>query len=336
MHSHSIEPWRHEHVFLGAHHESNERRVWLVVALTLAMMVAEIAGGTVYGSLALVADGWHMSTHAAALAISALAYRYARRHAQDPRFAFGTGKLGELAAFASAIVLAMIALLIGYESIERLANPVAIAYGEAMAIAAVGLTVNLASAWLLGGEHHGNGHGHHHAAHDHHDDHHDDHDDHHHGHHHHGHGGHHDLNLRSAYIHVLADAATSVLAIAGLLAAGVFGWTWMDPAVGLVGTAVILRWAYGLIRDAGAVLLDTVPDPDMAAAVRTLLETEGDRVTDLHVWRIGPGHTAAIVALVSDHPRLAAEYKARLAAIEGLSHVTVEVARCDDVHRHAA
>lgn len=331
MHTHSIDPWRHEHVFLGEHHDRNERRIWIVVALTLAMMVGEIVGGTVFGSLALVADGWHMSTHAAALGISALAYLYARRHVRSDRFAFGTGKLGELAAFASAIILAMIALLIGYESVVRLFNPVPIAYGEAIAIAALGLAVNLGSAWLLGGDHrHGHQHGHSHAhAHD------RDHGHHSHGgrsHGAHSHGGHHgrDLNMRSAYIHVMADAATSVLAIVGLLAAGLFGWTWMDPVVGLVGMAVILVWAYGLIRDAGAVLLDTMPDPALAATVRTTLEADGDRVTDLHLWRVGPGHLAAIVALVSDHPKPADAYKARIAHLEALSHVTVEVAWSED------
>ncbi|CAO3449623.1 CDF family Co(II)/Ni(II) efflux transporter DmeF [Azospirillum largimobile] len=217
-----------------------------------------------------------------------------------------------------------------------MAPSVPIAYGEAIAIAFLGLAINLGSACLLGGEQHYNGHGHHHdcGAHednDHHDHYYNDHDDEHHSH---GHGGHHahDLNMRSAYIHVLADAATSVLAILGLLAAGLFGWTWMEPIVGLVGTAVILSWAYGLIRDAGAVLLDTVPDPMMAAAVRTTLETDGDRVSDFHLWRVGPGHLAAIIALVSDHPKPAAVYKARLAHLHGLSHVTVEVAQCASSH----
>lgn len=315
MHTHSLERWHHEHVFLGTDHDRNERRVWLVVGLTLVMMVAEITGGTIFGSLALVADGWHMSTHAAALSISALAYLFARRHARDARFAFGTGKLGDLAGFASAIVLAMVALLIGYESIVRLVDPVPIAYGQAIAIAVVGLAVNLASAWLLGGDHH---HGHAHQ-HDHEDE---------HGHHHHAR----DHNLRSAYLHVLADAATSVLAIVGLLAAGLFGWTFMDPLVGLVGTGVILSWSYGLVRDTGAVLLDAVPDQELAATVRERLETGGDRVSDLHLWRIGPGHNAAVVSLVSDHPRLAAEYKTRLASLPGLSHVTIEVERCPGPH----
>lgn len=282
MHAHSIDRWTHEHVFLGERHERNERRTWIVVALTLVMMVVEIAGGTAFGSLALVADGWHMSTHAAALAIAGFAYFFARRHARDPRFAFGTGKLGDLSGFASAVVLAMIALLIGYESVARLLAPVPIAYDEAIGIALVGLVVNLVSAWLLRDEHdHHHGHGHKHVDHDHHPgpvhSHGDDHAHEAHGH------DHRDNNLRSAYAHVLADAATSVLAIMGLLAAKLFGWTFMDPFVGLVGMAVILSWTYGLVRDSGAVLLDTVPDRGLADAVRRRLEVQGDRVTDLHL-----------------------------------------------------
>src|SRR5471030_3391234 len=206
MHSQSLSDWSHEHVFLGAQHDRNEKRTWLVVGLTAAMMVVEIAGGSIFGSMALLADGWHMSTHAGALAIAAFAYRFARNHARDPRFAFGTGKLGDLAGFTSAIVLALIALAIGYESVVRLFQPVSIHYDEAIAIAVVGLGVNLVSAWLLGGEHH-HDHGHDHGD--------DDHEHHHY---------HHDHNLRAAYWHVLADALTSVLAIAGLLAARFYGW----------------------------------------------------------------------------------------------------------------
>lgn len=325
-HTHSTAPWSHDHVFLGDDHIRNERRIWLVVVLTLVMMLAEIGGGSLFGSLALVADGWHMATHAAALTISALAYLYARRHLRDERFAFGTGKLGELGAFASAIVLAMIALLIGWESILRLLNPVPIAYQEAVAIAALGLVVNLISAWLLRGDHahHHHGHAHHHGDNDGHDA------------RAHEANGHrhdaHDLNLRSAYLHVLADALTSVLAILGLLAAGLFGWFFMDPLVGLIGAAVILSWSYGLVRDAAAVLLDTVPDRQLAATIRERIETGGDRITDLHLWRVGPGHNAAVIAVVSDAPREAADYKARLAALPGLSHVTIEVARCGNHH----
>ena len=336
MHTHSLDRPTHSHAFLGERHDENERRTWIVVGLTLVMMVGEIAGGTVFGSLALVADGWHMSTHAAALAISAAAYNYARRHVADPRFAFGTGKLGELAAYTSAVVLAMIALLIGHESVERLLHPVPIAYGEAVAIAALGLAVNLASAWLLrdgrDGQH-GHGHHHHGHAHDRHDHGHDAHD-------HHSHdtpaGAARDLNLHAAYVHVLADAATSVLAIAGLLLAWAFGWRFMDPLVGLVGTAVIAGWAWGLLRDAGRVLVDAAPAAGrVAAAVRARLERGGDGVTDLHLWQVGPGHLACIVALVSDAPRPPSAYKARLADIPGLSHVTVEVEPRPGEHPHS-
>jgi cation diffusion facilitator family transporter len=335
MHSHSMETWTHDHVFLGASHDRNERRTWAVVILTATMMVAEIVGGTLFGSMALVADGWHMSTHAAALAIAALAYRFARAHAHDPRFSFGTGKLGELAAFASALILAMIALLIGYESVTRLFQPVTIAFTEALPIAVLGLVVNLASAALL----HDGGHHHHHHGHDHHahDDHHDHaHDEHeHHAHDHHGHHGHgHDSNMRAAYVHVLADALTSVLAIAALLAGKYYGLTWMDPAMGLVGAVVIISWAVSLIRSSGAVLLDTVPNTSLSETIRARLEVNGDKVSDLHLWRLGPGHTGVIAALVSDRPQPPAAYKERLHGLEGLSHVTVEVHPCP--HQHEA
>ncbi len=308
MHHHSLDTWRHEHVFLGAKHDEQERRTWLVVALTAGMMVAEIAGGIVFGSMALLADGWHMSTHAGALAIAALAYRYARTHARDPRFAFGTGKLGDLAGFTSAIVLAFIAAMIGYESVVRLLDPVAIRFDEAIAIAVVGLAVNLVSAWLLG----------HHGEHDH------DRGDHDHTHHH----DHHDHNARAAYWHVLADALTSVLAIVGLLAGRFYGWTWLDPVMGIVGGLVIMHWSWRLMRDAGAVLLDAAPDSRLETAIRDQIEIGGDRITDLHVWRIGPGHHAAIISIVADMPAAVTAYKARLGGISGLSHVTVEVHRC--------
>ncbi|WP_342238447.1 CDF family Co(II)/Ni(II) efflux transporter DmeF [Inquilinus sp. OTU3971] len=324
MHSHSMDDWRHDHLFLGADHARNERRTRWVVALTAAMMAVEILGGLAFGSMALLADGLHMATHAGALGVAALAYRYARRHARDPRFAFGTGKLGDLAGFASALVLAVVSIGIGWESIVRLLNPVAIAYDEAIAIAVVGLAVNIASAWLL---HDGDHHGHHHHDHGHHDAH--DHD-HHHDHGHHAHDR--DHNLRAAYFHVLADAVTSVGAILGLLAGRFYGWAWMDAVMGIVGGIMIARWSWGLLRDSGAVLLDTVPDPGLADSIRERLETGGDRIADLHLWRVGPGHAAAIVALVSDRPQPPAQYKARLGGLPGLSHVTVEVNRCE----HAA
>jgi cation diffusion facilitator family transporter len=311
MHSHTLDDWRHEHVFLGAAHDRNERRTWLVVGLTAAMMVVEIAGGAIFGSMALLADGWHMSTHAGALAIAAFAYRFARRHARDPCFAFGTGKVGDLAGFASAVVLALVALAIGCESAMRLFQPVPIHYAEATAIAVLGLAVNLASAWLLGA---GHDHGHDHEGHD---------DDHAHD---------HDHNLRAAFWHVMADALTSVLAIAGLLAAWSYGWNWADPAIGVVGALVIAHWAWRLIRDSGAVLLDAASDPPLAAAIRGRLEQGHDRIADLHVWRVGPGHHAAIVSLVSDAPLPVEHYKARLTDLAWLSHVTVEIHRCDATH----
>ena len=323
MHTHSIEPWQHSHVFLGAMHDRHERRTWFVVALTAAMMVAEIVGGTLFGSMAVVADGWHMSTHAGALTIAALAYRFARRHARDARFSFGTGKLGELAAFCSAVILAIIAAAIGYEALLRLYAPVVIHFREAIPLAVVGLAVNLASAWLLFDK------GHHHRAHAH-----DDHDDDAHGHAHHHHG--HDSNIRAAYIHVLADALTSVLAIVALSCGLVFGWVWMDPLMALVGVAVILSWSFGLLRSSGMVLLDMVPDRHLAGRIRARLEVDGDRVCDLHLWRLGPGHVGLIAAVVSDRPQAPSAYKHRLEGIAGLSHVTIEVHRCPDHERKAA
>jgi cation diffusion facilitator family transporter len=315
MHAEPLDQSTHDHEFLGRNHGRNERRTWLVVGLTAVMMVAEIGGGVVFGSMALLADGWHMSTHAAALGISALAYLYARRHVRNPRFSFGTGKLGDLAAFGSAIVLGMIALLIGYESLTRLAHPVPIAYGEAIVLASVGLLVNLVSAWLLRDDHD------HHHAHEKHDHGHRGHD---HGHHH-DHDHHHrDHNLRAAYLHVVADAATSILAIVGLLVAMQFGFAWIDAAVGIVGAFVIASWSLGLLRDSGRVLLDVAPDRTVAA-IKSRLETEGDRIADLHVWQVGPGHRAAVVSIVSDHPMPPGSYKKRLADVPGLSHMTVEV-----------
>jgi cation diffusion facilitator family transporter len=311
MHTHSIDQWKHDHVYLGEKHQRNERRTWLVVWLTVAMMFVEIIGGSLWGSMALVADGWHMSTHALALGIAALAYRFARIYAHDPRFSFGTGKFGELAGFSSALILAMIAAFIGYESVSRLLNPVTIGFSQAIPVAVVGLMVNLASVWLLHDEdHHGHDHEHHH--------------DHDHKHHHH----HHDTNHRAAYIHVLADALTSVLAIVALVSGRYLGLTWLDPVMGIVGAIVILAWSRSLVRSAGAVLLDAAPSNELAADVLQQLEQDGDKVSDLHLWRLGPGHMGAIVSIVSDQPKDPDTYKARLANVEGLSHVTVEVQRC--------
>jgi cation diffusion facilitator family transporter len=307
MHSDSLQPWQHDHFFLGKKHDRNERRTWFVVALTAATMTVEIVGGSIFGSMALVADGWHMSTHAVALGIAALAYRFARIFSRDARLSFGTGKLGELAGFSSAIMLAMIAVLIGYESLVRFFSPVAIEFAQAIPIAVAGLAVNLVSAWLL---------------HDDHQDHDQGEDDHHHH--------HHDTNQRAAYVHVLADALTSLLAITALLAGRFLGLAWLDPLIGLIGTGVILAWSWSLVRSAAAVLLDAVPSDTLAKTVRNRLEANGDRVADLHLWRLGPGHTGVIATIVSDQPQSPEAYKARLAALEGLSHITVEVRRCPD------
>ena len=397
----------HSHVFLGEGHETSERRTWAVIWLCGIMMVAEIIGGLLFGSIALVADGLHMSTHAGALLLAALAYTYARKHANDPAFSFGTGKLGDLAGFTSAIVLAMIALLIGYESVSRIFDPVPIHFAEAIPIACLGLVVNIASAWLLSSsEHHGHSHGHGHAHQSH------DHDDSHEiatadgrvvlevfedgvpprfrlrtisgsaltaegssietmrpdgtrqlfamgdkggflesrddipephaftatvrigeqdypvvfEEHEHAHGSSaRDNNMRAAVIHVMADAAVSVLVIVGLLLARAFGWLWMDPLAGIIGACVIASWSYGLIRDTGAILLDMNPDRSMASKLRQAVEGDGDQLADLHLWRLGPGHLGAIVSVVTAKPREADYYRSRLARFTSLSHLTVEV-----------
>ena len=295
----------HDHVFLGHGHDENARRTLWVVVLTAAMMAAEITAGLMFNSMALLADGFHLATHAGALGVAALAYAYARRHAQSRRYSFGTGKVGDLAGFASAVVLGLSALGIGWESTLRLLDPRPVAFGEATIVAVLGLVVNLVSAALLGGGHH-HGHGHDH------------------GHHHHGddHGHHdHDHNLRSAYLHVLADALTSVLAIAALLGGRYLGWVWLDPAMGLVGASVIAAWSWGLMRDTAAVLLDT-SDPGLEAEMREQVEGPGDaRITDLHVWRVGPGAYAAIVSVVGMD---AATVRERLAPVHEIGHLTVE------------
>jgi cation diffusion facilitator family transporter len=317
MHTDSVASWRHEHVFLGADHDRNERRSWIVVALCGAMMAAELLGGWLWGSMALIADGLHMSTHAGALVIGAFAYAYARRHARDERFVFGTGKLGDLAAFASALILAMIAVLIGYESVSRLLHPVSIAFDEAIPLAALGLGINLLTAWLLRDDHHER---HHHA---------EPNDDHHH---------HHDTdhNLRAAYLHVVADAAVSVLALLGLIAGRALRWVWLDPVMGVVGMLIIANWSWSLIRSSARVLLDMQPNNEIAEEItRRLEDGRDDRIADLHFWRVGPSHNAAVVSLVADRPEPPSAYKARLAGIPGLSHVTIEVHPCSEEHSEA-
>jgi cation diffusion facilitator family transporter len=394
----------HHHVFLGESHRQSERKTWTVIWLCGAMMCAEIVGGLLFGSIALVADGLHMSTHAGALLLAALAYTYARKHAAKSNFTFGTGKFGDLAGFTSAIVLAMIAILIGYESVTRILAPIQIHFAEAIPIACVGLAVNIASAWLLssGGHHHGHSHG----GHGEHDEAHivptptgdlilevfedgvpprfrlraaagpaptaetlittvradgarqdfavvargdylesveeipephafsaqirigakiyttvfEEHD--------HGHGATgRDNNMRAAIIHVVADAAVSVLVIVGLLLARAFGWLWMDPLAGIIGACVIASWSYGLIRDTGAILLDKIPDSRLADDLRNLIESDGSRLADLHLWRLGPGHLGAIVSVCPTEGRTADYYRAKLARYRSLSHVTIEIHR---------
>ena len=309
----------HDHLFLGARHEQAERRTWMVIVLCTVMMIAEIVGGLLFGSIALVADGLHMSTHASALLLAALAYSFARRHARDQRFSFGTGKFGDLAGFTSAIILAMIALLIGYEAVARLISPLAIRFNEAIPIAVVGLIVNVASVLLLGGGGHDHGHGLGHDAGGH-DAHRDAHETVH-------HAAHRDNNIRAAIIHVLADAGVSLLVIVGLLLGRLFGWVWMDPVAGICGAVVIAAWSYGLIRDTGAILLDMNPDLNMGERMRAVLEVDGDQLTDLHLWRLGPGHLGAIVGVATTTLRGSDYYHRLLARFSALSHVTVEVQR---------
>lgn len=309
----------HDHVFLGAAHDENARRTLWVVALTAMMMVGEIVAGYLTGSMALLADGFHMATHAAALSVAAAAYAYARRHAFDQRFSFGTGKVGDLAGFASAIVLGLFALAIGYESAVRLYQPTRVAFGEATVIAAIGLGVNIVSAVLLSGSHsHGPGHSHDHdhATHDH------------------GHARSsaknagvkgQDNNLRSAYVHVLADALTSVLAIVALLAGRYLGWVWLDPAMGIVGAVVIARWSWSLMGDTGAVLLD-MTDERIARQVLDRLEGwQGAHITDLHVWRVGPEAHAGIVSVTGGRGTDAEAVRDRLRSVHELAHLTIEI-----------
>lgn len=336
--SHDLTGRRHAHVF-DRGNPAGERRTWIVVALTAATMGVEIAAGWITGSMSLLADGWHMGTHVAALSISAVAYRLARRWAGDERFAFGTWKIEVLGAFASALVLGVVAVAVAVESVARLLRPEPIDYVPALVVAAVGLAINLACAWILGGHGHGHGHGH---AQGHARDHHDHGHGHDHGHAHaaHSHAGeppdpehhvqpHADLNLQSAYVHVLTDAFTSILAIGALLAGLYAGWAWVDPVIGVVGAAVIGWWAKGLVGESARVLLDREMDSPLVARVRAAIESDGDaQVADLHVWRVGRETYACIACVVADAPRTPDDYRARLAAVPQVVHATIEVNRC--------
>ncbi|MEI9887262.1 MAG: CDF family Co(II)/Ni(II) efflux transporter DmeF [Rhizomicrobium sp.] len=305
LHEHGI--WTHDHVFLGAGHARAQARAGLATLLTAVFMVVEVACGLLFGSMALLADGFHMATHVGALGLAAGAYWLAHRHARNTRFTFGSGKFGDLAAFTSAVILGLIALAIGFESVTRLLAPTTVNYRDALAVAVLGLVVNLVSAFILkdGHRHHGHAHGDH---------------------------AHADHNMRAAYVHVLADAVTSVLAIAALVGGWLWGLGFLDPLVGVIGAGVIASWAYGLVRDSGLVLLDAEDDPALADRIRGYLERSlGTRVSDLHLWRLGPGHRGLIVALVSPASTDAAAIKTGLRQhFPGLSHVTVEVAICAD------
>jgi cation diffusion facilitator family transporter len=322
MHTHDLSLWQHGHDFGTGAERHAERRTRWVAGLTFATMVVELAAGWLTGSMALMADAWHMASHVGALGLTAFAYAYARRHAGDARYTFGTGKIGALAGYSSALLLGVVAFWMAWESFQRLLAPVPIHYTEAMAVAVLGLVVNLASAWLL-------------------DDH-DLHDDHSHNDHH-GHiespgrGAEHvDHNLRAAYLHVLADALTSVLAIVALGGGLLFGWRFLDPVMGLVGAAVVSRWAWHLGHDSARMLLDAEDHCETAARVRKLIEAQPDHeLADLHVWRVGPASRACIVSVVSHAPRPAEHYRGLLAKIPGLDHVTVEVNRCPGQHGEA-
>ncbi len=315
MHTQDLSPWTHDHLFDAGSHAA-ERGTRAVMWITAAMMVVEIAAGWWFNSMALLADGWHMSSHALAIGLSAFAYGAARRYAGDPRFAFGTWKIEVLGGFASAILLLVVAALMVTGSVERILSPQPIAYAEAMAIAALGLAVNLVCAKILGDA---QGQDHHHGGHSHGS----------HGH----HGHHHDLNLKSAYLHVVADAATSVLAIVALGGGWLFGWSWLDPVMGIVGAALVALWAKGLLVETGRVLLDREMDHPVVAEIREAVETGPDagetRVADLHVWRVGKRAYACALTLVTHDPALTPDrVREQLRVHEEIAHATIEIHRC--------
>jgi cation diffusion facilitator family transporter len=324
---HNLSAWQHNHVY-DPGNLAGERRTWIVVGITAVTMVAEIVAGTLTGSMALLADGWHMATHVVALSIAGVAYLLARRWARDERFAFGTWKIEVLGAFSSALLLGVVGIAVVFESVQRLMEPAPISFVPALVVAVIGLAVNLASAWLLAGGH-GDVHGHEHHDHDDRHDHpdhgHADHHDHSHGH---GHG-HHDLNLRSAYVHVLADAFTSVLAIVALSAGLWAGINWLDPVMGLVGAGVILWWSKGLLAESARILLDREMDAPVVREIRAAIQVDGDaEIADLHVWRVGRASHAAVVTVVAHKPLTPAAYRERLQGIATLRHVSVEVNHC--------
>lgn len=316
MHTHTLEKLQHSHIFSSSSPQG-ERRTRYVLLLTAVTMVVEIVAGGLFGSMALLADGWHMATHVAAFMITIFAYQYASKHEENPEFSFGTGKVSVLGGFASAVTLAVVALVMLLESLQRILDPHVIHFDEAIAVATLGLVINIISALLLKDDHH------HHqdAVHDepHHHDHGQEHNHHH----------HHDHNLRAAYFHVLADALTSLLAIVALLLGKYFGWNWMDPVMGIVGAIIITRWSYGLIKQSAPILLDASVDEEYQQAIKTAVERDADnRISDIHVWRVGANHYAAIISLITHNPKSTEHYKSLLQEFNKLSHVTVEVNLC--------
>ncbi|MDO7597726.1 MAG: CDF family Co(II)/Ni(II) efflux transporter DmeF [Pseudomonadota bacterium] len=310
MQTHNIEQWQQNHDF-SVHNKQGERRTYYVLILTAITMIVEIIAGSIYGSMALLADGWHMGTHVAAFMIAIFAYRYARKHANNPEFSFGTGKVNALGGFASAIALAIVALVMLVESLQRIFEPHTIQFNEAIIVASIGLLVNIISAWLLKDDH---SHSHHHAD--------DDHDDHH---------EHHDHNLRAAYAHVLADAITSVLAITALVAGKYLGWNWLDPIMGIVGAIIITRWAYGLMKETSPLLLDASIAEDYKFSITQAIENDADNeISDIHVWKIGANDYAAIISIVTHAPNTPDYYKALLKDFDKLSHITIEINQCTD------
>ncbi len=306
MHIHTLKNWQHSHDF-AVIHEKGEKRTLLVLLLTAVTMVVEIVAGQMFGSMALLADGWHMGTHVAAFTITIFAYRYAKRHATNPSFSFGTGKVSVLGGFASAVALAVVALIMGMESIIRLFNPHEIHFNEAIAVACLGLVVNLVSAYLLQDHH---SHDHSHGRHE--------------------HKYHHDHNLKAAYFHVLADALTSVLAIIALFAGKYIGWGWMDPIMGIVGALVIAHWSYGLVKDTSSILLDQSIDGEREKKIKEKIEADSDNlVSDIHIWKLGAADYAAAISIVTHFPKSPVYYKKILAEFN-ISHITVEVNRCHD------
>ena len=302
MHNYSLEKWQHRHDFSFIH-EKGEKRTKQVLVLTAITMIVEIIAGIAFGSMALLADGWHMGTHSAAFFITIFAYRYSRKHAEDRQFTYGTGKVNVLGGFASAVALAVVALVMAIESILRLFNPLVIHFNEAIAVAALGLLVNLFCAYLLQGHHDGE----------------------------HKHAHHHDHNLRGAYLHVIADALTSVLAIVALFFGKYFGWNWLDPLIGIVGAILIARWSYGLLKDTSSILLDRDIDSERTEAIKDTIEADADnRVSDIHVWKVGPRDYSTTISIVTHFPKNPEHYKNLLSDYKELTHVTIEVNHCEE------